>query len=264
VAGAAAVWEAAGLDDDRGSSRSEVTTLQRRARLRAAEGRVEQALADLERCGQLEAAWRIRTPALSTWRSDAARLLAGLDRRAEAEALAREEIERCRAFGAPRPLAAALRAAAAAGPEAGPELLGEAVELLAESPARLDEAFARFELGAALRRAGRRAIARERLSEALELAVFCGATALATRAHDELVAAGARPRRDPVESRSNLTASELRVAGMAAEGMTNREIAQALFLTEKTIENHLRSVYRKLSIASRSQLARALPQPAAV
>ena len=78
------------------------------------------------------------------------------------------------------------------------------------------------------------------------------------RAHDELIAAGARPRRDPTQSRSNLTASELRVARMAAEGMTNREIAQALFLTENTIETHLRSVFRKLDIRSRSQLARAL------
>ena len=72
------------------------------------------------------------------------------------------------------------------------------------------------------------------------------------------MAAGARPRRDPIESRSTLTASELRVARMAAEGMTNREIAQALFLTEKTIEVHLTRVYRKLEIHSRSQLPRAL------
>ena len=85
-----------------------------------------------------------------------------------------------------------------------------------------------------------------------------GAGVLAAGAHDELVAAGARPRRDPVESRSALTASELRVARIAAEGLTNREIAQSLFLTEKTIEVHLTRVYRKLDIHSRSQLARAL------
>src|SRR5205814_8672253 len=98
---------------------------------------------------------------------------------------------------------------------------------------------------------------REPLREALELARACGADAIAARAHDELVTAGARPRRDPTESRSNLTASELRVARLAAEGMTNREIAQALFVTENTIETHLRSVFRKLEIRSRSQLARA-------
>jgi DNA-binding NarL/FixJ family response regulator len=113
-------------------------------------------------------------------------------------------------------------------------------------------------LGAATRRAGRRAEAREPLREALEQARACGADAVAARAHEELVAAGARPRRDPTESRSTLTASEVRVARMAADGMTNREIAQALFLTENTIETHLRSVFRKLEIRSRSQLARAL------
>jgi DNA-binding CsgD family transcriptional regulator len=107
-------------------------------------------------------------------------------------------------------------------------------------------------------RPGRRADARKPLRVALELARRCGADAIAVRANDELVAAGARPRRDPTESRSHLTASELRVARMAAEAMTNREIAQALFLTENTIETHLRSVFRKLEIRSRSQLARAL------
>jgi len=90
------------------------------------------------------------------------------------------------------------------------------------------------------------------------MARACGADAVAVRAHDELIAAGARPRRDPTQSRSNLTASELRVARMGADGMTNRQIAQALFLTENTIETHLRSVFRKLDIRSRSQLARAL------
>jgi DNA-binding NarL/FixJ family response regulator len=96
------------------------------------------------------------------------------------------------------------------------------------------------------------------LAEALELALDCQADSVARRAHEELIAAGARPRRDPIESRSNLTASESRVARMAAEGMTNREVAQALFVTKKAIENHLRSVFRKLDIGSRTQIARAL------
>ena len=140
----------------------------------------------------------------------------------------------------------------------GIELLEQSVAQLEQSSRRLEYAIALLELGAATRRAGRRAEARKPLREALELARACGADAVAVRAHDELVTAGARPRRDPTESRSNLTASELRVARMAAEGMTNREIAQALFLTENTIETHLRSVFRKLDIRSRSQLARAL------
>jgi DNA-binding CsgD family transcriptional regulator len=226
-----------------------VTTRQLRARVKAAAGRLEDALADLLGCREMEQAWGIRTPAHSTWRSDAVRLLTQLGRAEEAAALSAEDLRRCRTFGDPRPLGVALRAAGE---------LAESVEVLRASPARLELALSLFEHGAALRRAGRRTDAREPLREAVELAAACGATTLAARAHDELVAAGARPRRDPIESRSHLTASEARVARMAADGMTNREIAQALFLTEKTIEVHLTNTYRKLDISSRSQLPRAL------
>jgi len=242
-----------------GSSRSLIYYLQTRARLRAASQRADEALDDLFACGRLEREWDIRTPAFSTWRADAAPLLASLDRHDEAHALAREELERCHAFGALGPLGASLRTLGLIEQgDSGIRLLEQAVAHLERSSARLEHALALLELGAAIRRAGRRADSRQPLREALELARACGADAVAVRTHEELVAAGARPRRDPVESRSNLTASELRVARMAAEGMTNREIAQALFLTENTIETHLRSVFRKLDIRSRSQLARAL------
>jgi len=233
--------------------------LQTRARLRAASKHPDEALEDLIACGRLEQEWEIRTPAFSTWRADAAPLLASLGRHNEARALAREEVERCRAFGAPGPLGTSLRTLGLIEPGgSGIGLLEQAVAHLQRSPARLEHALALLELGAATRRAGRRADAREPLREALHLAHVCGADAIAVRVHDELVAAGARPRRDPTQSRSHLTASERRVARMAADGMTNREIAQALFLTENTIETHLRSVFRKLEIRSRSQLARAL------
>jgi DNA-binding NarL/FixJ family response regulator len=233
--------------------------LQTRARLRAALQRPEEALEDLIECGRLEAAWEIHTPAFGSWRADAAPLLSSIGREDEAGALAREELQRCQAFGAPGPLGIALRTLGLVEPgDSGIELLEQSVAQLAQSPRRVEHALALLELGAAIRRAGRRADARKPLRQALELARACSADAVAARAHDELVAAGARPRRDPTESRGNLTASELRVARMAAEGMTNREIAQALFLTENTIETHLRSVFRKLDIRSRSQLARAL------
>ena len=233
--------------------------LQTRARLHTASQHPDEALEDLIASRRLEQEWEIRTPAFSTWRADAAPLLASTGRHNEASELAREELERCRAFGAPGPLGTSLRTLGLIEPGAsGVALLEQAVAHLQQSPARLEHALALLELGAATRRAGRRAAARGPLREALELARSCGADAVAVRAHDELVAAGARPRRDPTESRSNLTASELRVARMAAGAMTNREIAQALFLTENTIETHLRSVFRKLEIRSRSQLARAL------
>jgi DNA-binding CsgD family transcriptional regulator/exonuclease VII small subunit len=237
----------------------EMRYLQARARLRAASQRPDEALEDLFACGRLEREWDIRTPAFGNWRTDAVSLLAAVDRHDEARALAREELERCRAFGAPAPLGVALRTLGLVElGDAGIELLEQAVVQLESSSARLEHAVALLELGAAIRRAGRRADAREPLREALELARACGADAIAVRAHDELVTSGARPRRDPTESRKNLTASEQRVARMAAGGLTNRQVAQALFLTENTIETHLRSVFRKLEIGSRSQLARAL------
>jgi DNA-binding CsgD family transcriptional regulator len=237
----------------------QIRYLQTRARIRAASQRPEDALEDLFACERLEQEWDIRTPAFSTWRTDAAPLLASLNRLDEAHALARAELERCRAFGAQAPLGGSLRTLGVLERgDAGIELLEEAVAHLDRSPARLEQAVTLVELGAAIRRAGRRADAREPLRKALELARACGADAVAARAHDELVTAGARPRRDPTESRTNLTASELRVARLASEGMTNREVAQALFVTENTIETHLRSVFRKLEIRSRSQLARAL------
>jgi DNA-binding NarL/FixJ family response regulator len=120
------------------------------------------------------------------------------------------------------------------------------------------------ELGVAARRERRPADAREPLREGAELALRCGASMLAEQAASELAAAGDQPRRVGAERRDELTAAELRVARMAAEGMTNREIAQALFLTEKTIEHHLSSVYRKLGIRSRVHLVRALPDSEAV
>ncbi len=140
--------------------------------------------------------------------------------------------------------------------------LGRAVELLAASPARLEHARALADLGAAQRRANRPAEARETLRSALDMARRCGATALAERAHGELLATGARPRRIYLRGVDSLTASERRVAAMAAEGWSNPEIAQALFVTRKTVETHLGHVYTKLGIGSRGELAPALGERA--
>ena len=148
------------------------------------------------------------------------------------------------------------------GGDGGLALLQEAVEVLADSPAKLEHAKARTELGATLRRANRRSEAREQLRHALELATLCGATPLAARAETELLATGARPRRIALSGVESLTPSERRVAHLAAEGHTNREIAQALFVTQRTVEVHLTSVYRKLTINSRLQLADALAKGA--
>ena len=107
-------------------------------------------------------------------------------------------------------------------------------------------------------RAGRREEARLVLRAGQEGAFGCGARPLVDRAHRELLATGARPRRTASSGRDDLTPSERRVTEMAARGLTNRQIAQALFVTEKTVETHLGRAYSKLGVRSRKQLGDAL------
>ena len=138
--------------------------------------------------------------------------------------------------------------------------------MLRPAPAPLELARALIDLGAAQRRAGARTTARELLREGLDLAHAMGGLALRDRARRELVIAGGRPRRDAARGRDALTPGELRVAQLAAAGHTNRQIAQALFVTQRTVENHLTSTYAKLQISSRSGLpppsaAAAQPEP---
>jgi len=185
-------------------------------------------------------------------------LLAERGERDEALALAAEEEAIVRGIGTPGALGAVLHARARAlGGEEGLELLAEASRLLDESPLLLQAGWARHDLGAALRRARRRAEAREPLRAALDLARRIGATRLADSAREELLASGARPRREALSGVEALTPSERRVAALAAEGMSNREIAETLWVTRKTVELHLGHVYAKLGIR-RAQLAEAL------
>ena len=139
-------------------------------------------------------------------------------------------------------------------------MLEDAVDVVAPSPARLEHANARTDLGAALRRANRRSEASDQLRQGLELATLCGAAPLAAHAETELRATGARPRRTALRGVESLTPSERRVAKLAAQGPTNREIAQALFVTPRTVEIHLTNAYRKLGISSRSELAGTLSE----
>jgi len=233
------------------------------ARLRILRGDPAGGVEELLEAGRRFEAVGSRNPAFIAWRSPAALALHQLGDHEEARRLAKEELELARTWGAPRALGAALRVAGLIeGGERGLALLEEAVQVLRDSPAKLEHAKARTDLGAALRRANRRSQAREQLRQAVELATICGAAALAARAESELLATGARPRRVALSGVDSLTPSERRVAEMAAQGPTNREIAQALFVTQRTVEVHLTSIYRKLGISSRSQLAAALAKAA--
>jgi DNA-binding CsgD family transcriptional regulator len=156
-------------------------------------------------------------------------------------------------FGAPRATGIARRVIGIV--EDDIEAIERSVEELERAGAQLELARSHVELGAALHRAGREHEARERLALGVDLAERCGATALADRAAAELRATGARPRRRRLTGVESLTASERRVAQMATSGMTNRDIAEALFVTVKTVEAHLGRLYRKLGIHSRAELA---------
>ena len=234
-----------------------------RGRLRLAQGRAADALADLQACAAMFSpeVWGIEMHDVGYLhaRSGAALALLRLGQREPARALAQAELDDVEAFGAPRALGIALRVAGLAeGGGRGLALLDESVASLRRSPALLERAHSLAEQGAALRRAGRRTAAREPLAEALDLAARCGARPLAARTREELKATGARPRRAWRTGAEALTPSELRVARLAAEGRTNREIAHDLYVTLKTVEGHLSRVYTKLGIEGRARLSEAL------
>jgi DNA-binding CsgD family transcriptional regulator len=223
--------------------------------LYAAGGNNEAAIEELRSCAVDDPTFGAENPAMLPWRSAAARSLAELGRHQEARTLTADEVRRAQFFGAPRALGIALRAQALVGPaddrSAG---LAAAREVLAPSPARLEHARVLLDYGATLRAAGQRRAAREPLLEALALAVRCGAKTLERRSRAELGAIGVRPRTAERSGVDSLTPSERRVVEIAAAGSSNREIAQTLFVTEKTVETHLGRAFRKLDVSSRRQL----------
>ena len=233
-----------------------------RAQLRGAQGRLQEALDDFLECGRRYERLG-QTGRAAMWWAEAALTRVALGNAGEARPLASEQLELARTFGRPRQLGISLRACGLVeGGDTGLELLAGAVNTLERSQSPLELARALSDYGAALRRAGRRVQARAELERALDLAHHCGARRIAARAREELIAAGAKPRRDAITGRDALTAAELRVARLAAEGLTNREIAQALFVTIRTVTTHLGHVYQKLEISGREQLRLALEHDA--
>jgi DNA-binding NarL/FixJ family response regulator/mono/diheme cytochrome c family protein len=197
-------------------------------------------------------------PAMNPWRARAAFGLTMLERRREARELADEELSLARETRSGWAEAIALQALAAADPASAGEHLEQAIEVAASGGFALEHARSLLALGAWHRRAGKRAIAIDLLRQALDRSARCGALAVEQRARVELAAAGLRPRRRQLTGADSLTPAELRVAHLAAEGASNRAIAQSLFLSLRTVETHLTRTYQKLGIDSRGQLAGAL------
>jgi ATP/maltotriose-dependent transcriptional regulator MalT len=233
--------------------------MEARSRLQMLSGDPENALADALEAGERMRQSGITGAAGTRWRSDAACARLRLGERVEAVRLAEEDLLLARKFGEAWPIGYALRTLGVArGGESGLALIRESESVLSATNYPLELARTQIELGASLRRAGSRREAREPLRAALDSCVQMGAKPDAKRAQEELAATGARPRSLVQSGIESLTPSEYRVAQLAADGMTNREVAQSLFVTTKTVETHLGHVYAKLKIAGRRELQRAL------
>ena len=235
-----------------------------RARLALALGEVEQAREHFDSCRRRQERWAaVDSPVPVQWRTGAAEACLAGGNRDEAGRLAREALEVARRFGAPRAIGVALRVQglAEARRERRLRCLEESVAALERSSDRLEHTRSVYALGAELRRNGRRLdSARSAADGDARAAVACGAEALADEARRELLASGEKVAPVAASGPASLTPSELRVAEAAAAGRSNREIAQALFLSVKTVEMHLSNSYRKLDIGSRRDLEGVLEQ----
>ncbi|MCH0542083.1 AAA family ATPase [Streptomyces sp. MUM 203J] len=248
-----------GLDGPLGAHMINDYPLLVRGWLHAARGRPEKALADLTLCGDRSTARGMPGPGLYPWRSEAARVHLVLGNRAQALALSREELVLAREWNVPEMTAVALCALGqATGGEEGLRMLDEAADLLAPTPARFRYAQTQADRGVLAVRCGQLTAARPHLREAISVAYECGAETVAEHALAALRSLGDRPRTPTFRGRGALTPSERRAAELAAQGMTNTEIAARLFVGLRTVETHLTRAYRKLGIEGRHALPDAL------
>ncbi|MFI5585730.1 AAA family ATPase [Amycolatopsis sp. NPDC051758] len=230
------------------------------ARVRWAAGDHDAALGEFRRCGESLADVGITNPLLAPWWFEAACLLADEGHHEAAAEFAAQGAEPAQRWGTPRAVGMARLAAGVAAPLASRiGLLEEAAAILAGSPARREEALAEFQLGRALVSAGDTAAARARLRRAVELSLRGGDRRLLRRAQQTAADAGIPGQASPLAS---LSPAERLTAGLAGRGVSNRVIAERLFVTVRTVETHLTSVYRKLRITGRAELAAALGQAA--
>jgi DNA-binding CsgD family transcriptional regulator len=259
LVGAEAELAESGLTDAPAEQINVLVLAAARLRLRLAQHRWAEALAESDRLDTASEALGVAVSGTLERGPNRALALLGLGRVDEAVETAAAELERAERYGADYAVSAALRALGLAlGGSEGADRLARAAEIAEAAGARLHLTYALRDYGAALRRLGRKREAREPLRRALDLASRCGAHATTEDARAELLATGARPRRVALSGAASLTASERRVARLAAEGHSNPEIAQSLFITRRTVEKHVGEVLRKLELSSRREIAAAL------
>lgn len=255
-----ALFEDAPLEEPR--DLEDIQRLYALSELRLAQGRPQDASGAALATGKALAA-SAKVFGYCPWRDTAAQAALALGDTARALELARDSRAIAEQTGVMHARVRALRVhGLCEKDERGIELLRRAVELGSDGPPRLETIRALIEFGSALRRANQRSVAREPLQRAADMAKRGGANTLYERARTELRAAGGRPRRELVlGGTASLTPSERRIAELASSGRSNPDIARALFVTPKTVEYHLRNVYRKLDISRRQDLPEALARP---
>jgi DNA-binding CsgD family transcriptional regulator len=255
LAEAQAVVEAPGAAHAIASDARAELLLSTRSTLRVAQGDLRGALADQLEARGLRGGGVVPDPNFEGWLR-LARLHHATGDEPAAVREAQAALSWARVWRAPGYLGQALTVSGLIlGGAKGLAQLREAVEHLERSPARCELARSLVELGAALRRRGERTAAREPLRRALDLSSAAGLVAIAEQARQELRVTGAKVHRLASTGLAALTPSERRIVDLAADGASNAEIAQGLFVTVKTVEMHLGNAYRKLGISSRHQLA---------
>ncbi|QLE70918.1 LuxR family transcriptional regulator [Streptomyces rectiverticillatus] len=224
-----------------------------RGALHMAAGQFRHAIDDYTACGRILAAFNVGNPAVVTWRSKAAFAALAAGRHDLALALAEDELIAARKWGAARGVGTALHAAAMARrDETSVALLEEAAQLLDLGQARTELMHVLYDLGTLLIERKDVTGGRSRLGAAGEVARACGNSFWAQRVRSAL------ERVSGPDGSPALTRQELKIAQMARAGYSNRRIAETLFLTVRTVEFHLSSVYRKLGISGRRELVAAL------
>ncbi|MER5434612.1 LuxR family transcriptional regulator [Streptomyces sp. NPDC002588] len=223
--------------------------------LRFTEGDVPGALHDFLECGRRQSARAVLSPVITPWRTAAAECRLALGNPREALTLAEEELRLARVWNTPRTMGRALRVLGrAVRGRRGLELGAEAVRILRDSPAQEEFVTSLLAHGFQLTVTGERGRGRDHLREGAEHAERIGSTRLLAYADEALRTAGAR-RTTPTRTGSTaLTASERRIAELAADGRTNIEIAELLHVARRTVETHLTSAYKKLGIRRRGEL----------
>ena len=229
-----------------------------RGRHLLATGYPEAARADFVACGEHMGEWELDSPILAPWRNSLAEAWLQMGKRDHAARIAEEQLSGAGRRRQPRSRGVALRMLAATrAPDKQVEMLNRAVEILQATDDRYEVARTLASLSRAYQQCGDAGGARQIVRRAWRMAKDCGAETLCSSLLPKLTDGRKEVPAEPqaeANVASPLSDAEMRVASLAAQGCTNREISGKLFITVSTVEQHLTRAYRKLNIKQRQEL----------